>query len=54
MLTIPDQNDAEPVTVDFQDGFVYPYFRLTRAALIDLELILPDSEGEIARPPVVH
>ena len=54
VLTLPDQNDAEPVTVDFQDGFVYPYFRLTRAALIDLELILPDLEGEIARPPVVH
>ena len=54
MLTISDQNDAESVTIDFQDRFVYPYFRLTCAALIDLELILPNLQGEIARPHVVH
>ena len=54
MLTVLDQNDVEPVTIDFQDGFVYPYFRLMHAALIDLKLILPNSEGETAQPPAVH
>ena len=49
-----DQNDAEPVTVDFQDGFVYPYFRLMRAVLVDLEVILPDLKGGMATPPAVH
>ena len=54
VLTVLDQNHVKPVTVDFQDGFVYPYFRLMCTALIDLELILPNSEGEMARPPAVH
>ncbi|KAF8445915.1 hypothetical protein L210DRAFT_3642234 [Boletus edulis BED1] len=44
-------NDAEPVIVDFQDGFSYPYFRLSRPALVDLDLIPPKSE---TTTPAVH
>ncbi|KAG9316080.1 hypothetical protein JVU11DRAFT_3751 [Chiua virens] len=38
------RNDEDPVTVDFQDGFIYPYFKLTCLVLAELELILPEDK----------
>lgn len=38
--------------MDIEDGFIYPYFKLTRSVLLDLELITP--EVTTTTLPVVH
>ncbi|KAI9454024.1 hypothetical protein HD554DRAFT_2179171 [Boletus coccyginus] len=38
------KNDTDPVVVDIQDGFTYPYFKLTQVVLDDLELASPDDD----------
>lgn len=38
--------------MDIQDGFIYPYFKLTRSILLDLDLITP---GDDTTPsPAIH
>ncbi|KAF8548466.1 hypothetical protein OG21DRAFT_1526472 [Imleria badia] len=38
------KNDDPPVTVEFQEGFTYPYFKLTEEVLDDLQLALSEAE----------
>ncbi|KAF8436851.1 hypothetical protein L210DRAFT_3647669 [Boletus edulis BED1] len=40
------KNNEPPVTVDFQNRFSYPYFRLTAPVLDDLELVSSGPNGD--------
>ncbi|KAG6370687.1 hypothetical protein JVT61DRAFT_11065 [Boletus reticuloceps] len=46
------KNDEDPVTVDFQHGFIYPYFKLTHSVLVDLDLVQVGDDVTIT--PAVH